>query len=458
MTNNSMKDIKSNKNKLRLLFLSSLIITLILVYITQAWLVPTLSRYVKRERDEIRAYYTSLYFDTTGHGKTIALEDGVGYIDFDVRNYIGENVTQRDIVYSISKPTVFYKADKSVIGDQNNDGIVDNTDYEKYLSEGNKLHVLDVWGNAKQVEDSTYLYDVEIVQNNGEVVADGIYTFTYEKLGSSAKGKTHSLTCKVERTDGEEAGDDLISLVIQLTKPYKEVVIVNMRVSNKLITFSHKEIDIFNVPFDKLYIQSADLFAYYKNNTVDVETNTETPRTNTERTTKVNDETSYYKYTPYAFKLTIYWSGYILDEEKLEEIHIGTSSVPGLDKNYDTVGPNGEPNNIGAIPNPNVNSPYLDIEQATIARINSVYDEETGHRGEMIIFVPQGSDFFFHFIKSSTTGTVDVKIEAYVTSIENGVEVGSSYQVYTEDIFGGYFHNYDLDDGEYLYNLMNYSK
>lgn len=432
---------QSNNNRSKLLFLSSLIITLILIYIAQAWLVPTLSRYVKRERDEIKAYYTSLHFSTTGQGKTIALENDIGYIDFDLRNYIGENVTQRDIVYSISKPTIFYQANKEAIGDQDGDGDVDNDDYRIYVAGGNKLHVLDVWGNAQEVEDSTYLYDVEIVQNDGEVVSEGVYTFTYEKLGSSAKGKTHSLTCKVTRSDTGNLLDEQISLVVQLTKPYKEVFIINMKVSDKLITFAHKEnVEIFDVAFDKLYIQTADLFAYYKNNI--------------ERTTKVGDATSYYKFTPAAFKLTIYWSGYVLDEEHLEEIHIGTSSAPGVDKNFDTVGSEGKPNNSGTIPNPNVNSPYYDIEQATIARINSVYDDMKGHRGEMVLFVPQGSDLNMLFLKSGTSGTVDVKIEVYVTSVENDVDVSSSYQVYSEDVFGGYLHT--INEGEYLYNLFKY--
>ena len=35
---------------------------------------------------------------------------------------------------------------------------------------------------------------------------------------------------------------------------YKEVLIINMNVSNRLITFAHKEIDMFDVPFDKLYV------------------------------------------------------------------------------------------------------------------------------------------------------------------------------------------------------------
>ena len=82
-----------DKKRTKIIFLCSLIATLILVYISSAWLLPTLSRYIKRTQDEIRAHYTALYFASTGEGKTIAMEDGIGYIDFDLRNYVGENVT-----------------------------------------------------------------------------------------------------------------------------------------------------------------------------------------------------------------------------------------------------------------------------------------------------------------------------------------------------------------------------
>ena len=177
-----MKD----KHKIRLLFLGSLIITLIFVYISVTWLGPTLSRYVKRERDEIRAYYTSLYFDSTGEGKTIALEEvvvgnetiNIGYVEFDLRNYIGENVTERDIVYSISKPTVFYKGDKSPLVDTNSNNSA-NDEIAAYLNANanNKLYVLDGWGKLQPVANSTYLYDVNVVSNNGELVNEGVYSF-----------------------------------------------------------------------------------------------------------------------------------------------------------------------------------------------------------------------------------------------------------------------------------------
>ena len=414
-----------DKRKTRIQLLSLLIFTLILVYIASAWLLPTFSRYIKRTQDEIKAHYTALYFDSTGEGKTIAVEGGVGYVDFDLRNYIDENVTQRDIVYSISKPAVFYD-------ERGNE--IDNLD--TYQGD---LHVLDVWGNPKKIAKSSYLYDVEVVQNNGEVVSEGVYTFTYEKVGANAKGKEHTLTCKITAQDGYEPKDDQISLVVQLTSPYKEVLIINMNVSNRLISFSNQEVDVFNVPFERLYVQTADLFAYHKDNDNELG-----DRTNTQNyLAKGSDR---YYFTPYAFKLTINWSGYILDELKLENIHIGTS--PSVDQvgSYDTVGPDGEINNNGTSPNPDV-GPYIDIKKSTIAFINSKI-VDGNHVGELVIYVPQGSDIYFHFLQTSTTGSVDVKLEAYIYDNTNNEY---KYMLY-DDVLGGYMHTNNF------YNLIKYSK
>lgn len=460
-----------DKRRTRIRILSLVIFTLILVYIASAWLLPTFSRYIKRTQDEIKAHYTALYFASTGEGKTIAIEGGVGYIDFDLRNYINENVTQRDIVYTITKPTEFY--------DNNGNKIGNPTSYD------GDLHVLDVWGKPQKVAKSTSLYDVQIVENNGEVVSEGVYTFTYEKLGTGAKGKVHTLTCKIIAPEGHEPKDDKISLVVQLSKPYKEVLIINMNISNRLITFSHKEINVFNVPFDKIYVQTADLFAYHKDLKVD-SNDQNLPGTNTPNTLDKNqnkeegdntNSTSMYAFTSYAFKLTIKWSGYILDELKLEDIHIGTSSSSEEVGKYDTVNPDGSINPNGTRPNLD-DGPFIDIKKSTIAYINScripIYQEslpedntmgeetinsvaeETKniigytYAGELVIYVPQGSDIFFHFLKMNDSGSIDVKIEAYVLDQEGDTST-YKYMLY-DDVLGGYEH---IDD---YYNLASYKK
>ncbi len=430
---------KRDKSQIRLLFLSSLIVTLIFVYISVTWLFPTLTRYIKREQDEIRAHYTALHLSTTGEGKTIALENGVGYIEFDLRNYEGENVTERDIIYTISKPTIFYSSTGNALTE---DEIAES------IGKGEGIYVLDVWKNTVKVEDQTYLYDVEIVQNSGEVISEGVYGFSYEKLETGAKGKNHRLTCKVTARDPERAiSSDRISIVVKLSDPYEEVLIINMNVSDRLITFSHKEIEVFDAPFDKIYVQTADLFAYTKN---DNGINRDDPN----RRVTLEDG-SYYEYTPYAMKLSMFWTGYLIDEIKLEDIYIGTSNKPGSIKDYDSVDQNGEINDIGTIPNPDVNSQYLDITKSRIARLNSVY--ENGHRGEMVLFMPQGGDIFFHFAKTAYEGNIYVKIEVYVRYYNaNGTLLKEGYEVYSEEVFGGYEH--ERIDGEDFYTIASYSE
>ncbi len=410
-----MKD----KRKTKIKILSLLIFSLILVYISIAWLIPTFSRYIKRTQDEIKAHYTALYFDSDGEGKTIAVEDGSGYVDFELRNYIDGNVTQRDIEYTISTPSVFYDASGNEIADPAN-----------YAGD---LHVLDVWGNSKKVAKNSYLYDVEIVQNNGEVVEEDIYKFTYEKLDVGAKGKIHAVTCKVTAAEGHSPLDDQISIVVQLIKPYKEVLIINMNISNRLVSFSHQEEAIYDVPFDKVYIQTADLFAYHKHNTNGDRTNQEN---------KINN----YQFTSYAFRLSIKWSGYVLDELKLDDIHMGTSTSAGILGNYDSVDSSGNPNNNGTKPNDD-SGPYIDITKSTIAYINSQV-VNGNHEGELIIYVPQGAEIFFQFLKSANNGSVDVKIEAYVYDID---AKEYKYVLYNEAI-GGYIHT------DNYYNLVEYKQ
>ena len=72
--------------KRRIFILSCALVLFIFIYLFEAGILTTLTRYIKREQDEIKAYYTSLYFDTNGNGKTIALENNVGHIVVD--NYM----------------------------------------------------------------------------------------------------------------------------------------------------------------------------------------------------------------------------------------------------------------------------------------------------------------------------------------------------------------------------------
>ena len=113
---------------------------------------------------------------------------------------------------------------------------------------------------------------------------------------------------------------------------------------------------------------------------------------------------------------------------------------------YDTVDPDGNINVNGSRPNDD-SGPYIDITKSTIAYINSSI-VDGNHEGELIIYVPQGSDIFFHFLKTAQSGSIDVKIEAYVFNSETN-EYG--YTLYSEEL-GGYEHSNNY------YNLTNYQK
>ena len=90
------------KERRRFFVLAGILLVMIMVF-TSIVLVSdyTKTRLIQRKQDEVKAYYTALYFDATGEGSAIALDNSVGYFTFDLMNYIGEDVTERDIVYEI---------------------------------------------------------------------------------------------------------------------------------------------------------------------------------------------------------------------------------------------------------------------------------------------------------------------------------------------------------------------
>ena len=390
--------------KRRISALSMILVFLIVIYLFDVGLLSTISRYIKREQDEIVAYYTALYLDTDGMGKTIAFENKEGYVDFNLMNFIGEDVTQRDIEYTIKKPEVFYDENGAVIADPSSTDIDD-------------IHVLDVWGEPKKVQRNTYLYAVEITENSGEHIGDNKYKFTYEKLGSSGVGKTHHITLKLKRTSGDDDfSTENVSIVVQLEKPYKEVFIIDVVASSKLVTFSTTDIDHYENTFNSINVQSADLYAYTKSGV---------------KRADVVIEGKTYEYTSKAFKLTFTWEGFILDENGLEGIQFGT---------------NGSPDNNGSGSNINNDAYYLDIDRPVISKIDA-----TLNKGELVIFVPQGSSFslnFLPFIGEESNYKIDVKIEICLKS-----EGLTLFELYNSDFFG-----YNHDEGTKKYNLFTKAK
>lgn len=356
--------------KKRIFALGSMFLLLTVIYLFSTGLLTTISRYIRREQDEIKAYYTSLYFNSDGEGKSIAIENKVGYVEFNLMNYIGEDVTQRDIEYKIVRPSTFYDIDGNEIATAD-------------LAGADKLYVLDVWGKPQEVAKSTYLYTVNILSNTGESSGSGNYQFTYEKLGTSAVGKTHHINLELTRAGNDLETDEDISIVVQLIKPYREVFIINMNASSRIITFSKAKTNKFDIDFDELHIQSADLYGYFKNGNV---------RKSVEYASGANKYQD--TFTSKAIKLTIDWTGFILDEMLLEDLHNGTNGSPDI-------GTGGS--------NVNSDSTYEDITKPTIASIKA-----TGTTGQLIIFIPQSSDFSLFFLRKADTGTVKVKIEIYV--------------------------------------------
>ena len=85
----------------RLNLLIMLVFLLVIILLVNISLNPTSSRYIKQEKDEILALYTSLYFNSDRNNMSMSLDDNKGYVNFILMNYIGEDVTKRDIEYII---------------------------------------------------------------------------------------------------------------------------------------------------------------------------------------------------------------------------------------------------------------------------------------------------------------------------------------------------------------------
>lgn len=294
----------------------------------------TESRYIKRDRDEIRASYTSLYFDTTGDGSVIALENGKGYITFDVMNYIEGNVSERNIIYDVEVLTTFYDSSANVIADP---------------STADELYALDVWGVPQMIEKDTYKYSYSIVSNSGETIT---YDSETAYLFNAAKGaQSHTVTVQVERT-GTVAmtAAEQVSIIIQLKRPYKQIYIINTVISDQLIVFSSVNTTMFNIPVINIQTQTADIFKYATDD-------------NSEQVQRTINE---FDFTSYAFKVVYEWDNLIVNENDLKFVH--NNQVDVL---------TGE-------------ASYIDITKPYIVEINQ--DTDTG---TFTIYVPQGSIFTF---------------------------------------------------------------
>lgn len=390
-----MEDTKVIKSKTKKIVILNL--ALILLIAVQIIFLPTVARYVKQESDKIIASYTSLYMSSDGEGKVVSVEDKLGYLNLKLMNYEDSNVTQRDIEYTISRPTTFYDSNGVAI-----------TDIETYLeTAGNQLYVLDVWNQPQVVGRDTYKYTQSIASSDGET-KNGNYLFSYEKLNNSAVGKIHNLLIEFRRDRGSDfSGTENISIVVQLSKPYKEVFIINVKVSDKLIVFSDTDALVYETNFQRLYIQSADIFSHYKGNV-------KTLREYNKR----GSTTEKVQIAPRALLLTFKWDNFYFDVNCLKQYHLPDDNIPGI---------NSDAGNI------DISKPYvsnLDIANKTL-----------------VMYVPQGSNFYLDFLQIDKNKASKVDVTVEVAIIYNGT---TSYDIYDENYAGYSYEN------NYM-NLINYT-
>lgn len=391
----------TKKIKSRLFVILGLVLFLTVFVLFETLLYPSLARYIKQERDRLVARYTALYVDSDGEGKTASLEknsSGVyeGYISFNLMNYIDEDVTRRDIIY-----TVEALSDTSFV-DKNGNKISSFT--------GNQdLYVLDLWGEPIKVGNDSHKYKaiVESVSEEGvnlpinpDKPTESQFTFKYKKNGDQDIGTIHSLNIKLERD--KDATDlntvEKISIIIDIIKPYKQVYVINISVSDYLITFSETDYNKFEQDFKRVYIQSANVYRYIKG-------------TNNLKKYPQNGE-SKYNISSKALKVTITWDeNYRININELRHIQLGVSeTVSG--------------NNI------DITKPYM-------------YKNDIG-RTQLIVYVPECSDFYLEFFKINPNQ--DAKIYAYVEVLAGPIESAEknyTYMAYDSSNFDAYVYTDD---------------
>ena len=411
------------KEKRRFFILGGIALVMIAVFVSITLVNDyTKTRLIQRKEDEVKAYYTSLYFTGTGEGSAVAIDNNVGYVTFNLMNFIGEDVTERDIVYRISTPTKFYtNKNVEIPQDQEEGGFMTGA----IAGTTDQIHVRDVWGQPKLVGRQTNRYEFEVVSNTAEeYTGDPVETlycdestktehsydengicstcqekkpmyhlFSYEKLennGSAhAVGKTHNVTLKLTRGNFDKiVGTENISVVVQLIKPYKEVYIINMTISERLIVFSNNTVTEFENEIEELNIQTADIFShiYTKDSNGDYVSTERTFNTSV----KKGDETQEIvkKASSNPLKVTLTWTNLIFNE---------------------------------------VLASYLP-KDVIMTDLNTISSDS----GSVTLLIPQGSDFKLQFYATKATYSVSAKVEIY--DVDTDVK---SYVIY-DKFFGGY--------------------
>lgn len=345
-------------------------------------LEKTSTRYIQRQKDEIRGYYTSLYFDSQVSGSGVVLENNEGWIDLTLMNYKDNHVTKRDITYTIPTIDTFYDQQGKPLE------IVDGTQ---------DLYVLDVWKKPQMVGIDTYKYDIQVLSSDATIDEDtDEYVFLYEKRDESSDegiGKKHHITVQLKRKQNapKMTNTEHVSIVIQLQKPYKEVYIIDLTISNQLIVFSKTTNQILGVDFNMVHVQTANIFSHLQEET----TLNSVPRLNE------NNQ----PFSSKAFLVQLSWQGMLLDESSLTPLHNGakrpieqhTDQLYGLD----------------------ITDPYV------------LHIQQSDSRGTLSLYVPQASDFNLRYLAVSDTYQLQATIYIYDETVK-------AYVLYDVHPWGGY--------------------
>lgn len=345
-------------------------------------LEKTSTRYIQRQKDEIRGYYTSLYFDSQVSGSGVVLENNEGWIDLTLMNYKDNHVTKRDITYTIPTIDTFYDQQGKPLE------IVDGTQ---------DLYVLDVWKKPQMVGIDTYKYDIQVLSSDATIDDDtDEYVFLYEKRDESSDegiGKKHHITVQLKRKQDapKMTNTEHVSIVIQLQKPYKEVYIIDLTISNQLIVFSKTTNQILGVDFNMVHVQTANIFSHLQEET----TLNSVPRLNE------NNQ----PFSSKAFLVQLSWQGMLLDESSLTPLHNGAKRP--IEQHTDQ-------------------SYGLDITDPYVLHI-----QQSDSGGILRLYVPQASDFNLRYLAVSDTYQLQATIYIYD-------ETAKDYVLYDVHPWGGY--------------------
>lgn len=389
------------KLKLLTVLLSTLIICLVVVVVDE-----TISRYIKQERDEIYATYTSLYFESDLKNGTVVLENNEAYLSFKLKNYIGEDITKRDITYEIKSPNYVTKQGDEIVVDQFGNMTVNSNEYT------GEQYVKDVWGAPQLVGNDSHKYDVDIIDNDGVKVSDTLYKFPYQ-TSTEGQASSHTITVKIQRIASSTfTKDEDISVVVQLNEPYHEVLIINVKIMNHLISYSHTTSKVFETTFDAIKLQTVNVFSH-------VYDEAKKYYVDRIRTVEESGKKYAYVYTANPFIIEFDFKGLYLERLNLQDLHINLKNL-NTSGNYDHI---------------------------TESYLKELINDPNG--GKYVGYAPQASDFSIEFLKVSNDYAINVMIYIYLEKYEVDASgnitnlVEAKYYPYTS-VYGGYS---EFDDG-----------